>query len=312
MAEPKIRFDDFVRNVHPDPAKPEPTILLSGFIGPGLEGHVRIYPDLSLNTWYEVADDDVLHSAGILAAGSGANLGGSHVWLRASARIKPGSTVTAAPAAAPAAVAAAAGLPQPTPATHCFVCPEPQAAALQPTPATRCFICPPLTQECTAATVCTIPNQAVQPTPTAHVTLATVCTQLCTMPQMGCVPRYTQQLEVCGIVPSVGCTQPAECGIVPPSLGCTQYGCAPNTAATVCTQPPGCPAHTVHNTLCVCPTPSAVQLCGPQHTAATACMNLMGNVQGIAPTMVPNCTHQLMCQNTVQVCRGGIFSPYGC
>jgi hypothetical protein len=29
----KLRYDDFIANVIPDPAKVEPTLLLSGFVG---------------------------------------------------------------------------------------------------------------------------------------------------------------------------------------------------------------------------------------------------------------------------------------
>ena len=43
-----IHFDDFIANVHADPAKPEATIMLAGFVGHGAEGEVRIYPDASL------------------------------------------------------------------------------------------------------------------------------------------------------------------------------------------------------------------------------------------------------------------------
>ena len=34
--------------------------------------------------------------------------------------------------------------------------------------------------------------------------------------------------------------------------------------ATLCTQVPHCPPHTVHNSMCICPTPSAVHQCGGQ------------------------------------------------
>jgi hypothetical protein len=100
MATDNIRYDDFIANVHADPAKPEAAIMLAGFIGHGAEGKVRIYPDASLANWYDVAEDDVVHAMPV----PDAKLGGSYVWVRASAQIKPGA---AAAAAGTGAVAAA-------------------------------------------------------------------------------------------------------------------------------------------------------------------------------------------------------------
>ena len=98
-----IRYDDFIANVHADPAKPEATIMLAGFIGHGAEGGVRIYPDASLATWYEVAEADVVHAMPV----PDAKLGGSYVWVRASAQIKPGAAAAAPGTGAVAAAQAA-------------------------------------------------------------------------------------------------------------------------------------------------------------------------------------------------------------
>ena len=96
-AQSKIHFDDFIANVQPDPAKPESTIMLSGFIGRGGDGVVRIYPDPSLGTWYDVPEADVVHSMAV----PDSKLGGSYVWVRGTAQIKPGSSAAAAPAPRP-------------------------------------------------------------------------------------------------------------------------------------------------------------------------------------------------------------------
>jgi hypothetical protein len=94
----KLHFDDFIPAVQPDPAKPEPSVMIAGYVGHGAEGHVRIFPDATLNTWYDVPEADVIHSLPI----ADAKLGGSYVWVRASAAIKPGSAaVGAGTAAAP-------------------------------------------------------------------------------------------------------------------------------------------------------------------------------------------------------------------
>jgi hypothetical protein len=100
MTADNIRYDDFIANVHADPAKPEASIMLAGFIGHGAEGKVRIYPDASLANWYDVAEDDVVHAMPV----PDAKLGGSYVWVRASAQIKPGAAAGAAGTGAVAAV----------------------------------------------------------------------------------------------------------------------------------------------------------------------------------------------------------------
>ena len=100
-----VRYDDFIANVHADPAKPEASIMLAGFVGHGAEGEVRIYPDASLSHWYDVAEGDVVHAMPVPEA----KLGGSYVWVRASAQIKPGAAA-AAPGTG-AVVAAQAAMP---------------------------------------------------------------------------------------------------------------------------------------------------------------------------------------------------------
>ncbi len=140
----KLRYDDFVSNVQPDPAKPESTIMLAGFVGHGPEGHARIYPDPTLGTWYDVPEGDVVHSMPI----ADSKLGGSYVWVRASADIKPGN---AAPKAADSPQAAAAIHPTPTAQTHFFICPPtltqqawcPTQAAACNTQPVVCGIVPP-------------------------------------------------------------------------------------------------------------------------------------------------------------------------
>jgi hypothetical protein len=410
-----INYDDFINNIQPDPANPTATIMLSGFIGHGPEGHLRIYPDPSLGSWYDVPEADVVHSTAI----PDAKLGGSYLWVKSSAQIKPGSTSGgtqtgaqgggAAGGAAQAGVAAAAFGPTkdppgcftaqtpaccnlaaqaaaapaaamwPTPATRCHFCPPPTlecgqaAAAVQPTPAltiatvctlpahcaptpaTRCFICPPITHNCTPPAVC-------QPTPATHCFICPPITHnctpatVCTHPHFGCPPPPLTQPVVCGILPpSVGCPQGAQpqaaaaaslpqcvqaaqvvqptptatthCFIcpphsLPPACGLTAvvictpqdvcqqptpathcFVCPPVThnctPATVCTQPPACQQHTVHNSLCICPTPSAVHQCGPQAAAAAAPTFHWCTWIGCGPTTA--CAPG----------RTGVFNPFG-
>jgi hypothetical protein len=150
--ESRIRYDDFIAKLVPNPAKVEPTLLLSGFVGHGdAEGTVRIFPAPSLGTWYDVAEADIVHSMPIPRS----PLGGSHIWVKRNAPIKPG-TAAAAPQAA--ATGGDKPAPEPTPpsiicATQIFcptqmLCPTEifcgaMQAAFQPTPQTLCFVCNP-------------------------------------------------------------------------------------------------------------------------------------------------------------------------
>jgi hypothetical protein len=418
----KIRYDDFIGNIQPDPAKPEQTIMLSGFVGRGPEGHVRIYPDPTLGTWYDVPEADVIHSLPI----ADSKLGGSYLWLRASADIKPGS---AAPEPAPVAQAqAAAAQPTPTVQTHCFICPPltrpPQCPpdqtlatictqlhcpthpvvcdTLAPTPRTTCFICPPLTQDLacgqqnTAATLCTQVNCPTHPPvctqlncPT-HPQLCTqvncpthppICTQLncpthppacpvlsvatvCTQVNCPTHPPICTQLNCpthqppCGIHPTtftqpVGFCPPTQvvaCPLLPPSIGCTQQGCAQGapqpggpvaqafaapaapqaggvftfhicptpsavqmcgqphpTLATVCTLPPACPPHTIHNSMCICPTPSAVGQCGHPTIATVCTMPAVCFPQQTGFVCVTPNVNTQACPFT----PNGVFTPFG-
>ena len=252
----KVRYDDFISAVQPDPAKPEAAIMLAGFVGHGPDGQVRIYPDPSLGKWYDVAEADVLHSMPV----ADSKLGGSYVWVRDSAQIKSGSATTAAPAAAPQALAAANAPPQ-TGVQDCtlaFCDQNLRQNWNQPTPQTHCFICPPISQQLcqiqtqplhcqTQPVVCDIPPQSLHCATHPVVcdipprqTLATICTQV------GCV------------------TQPVVCGILPPSFNCTQQGCGAGV------QPGGQQAQL--HAMAVQPTPSAVHQCGGVHpTLATLC-----------------------------------------
>ena len=122
----KLRHDDFVAAVHPDPAKPEPTLLLSGFVGRAdAAGTARIYPDQTLGTWYDVAEADIVHTR----PNPDAPLGGSYVWVKANAPIKPGTAAPAAAARAPYGMAAQAGAQPLTMYLSWCVCDAPAANA---------------------------------------------------------------------------------------------------------------------------------------------------------------------------------------
>jgi hypothetical protein len=319
MAEnPNIHFDDFIANVQPDPAKPEATIMLSGYIGHGADGEVRVYPDPTLATWYDIPAADIVHSV----PAPDAKLGGSYVWVRASAQIKPGSidaaTAPAPDAAAPdaaapdaAAAAAAPAAQQAAPnftigAGCTFICaqqgggvhPTPTA---QPTPATHCFICPPrtiVTETCTPAVGCTFNVHCVHPTTTVLTTPATLCSPafICNQP----TPPV-----ICNIVASPNCPgpgpgTPVQTPQIQPQQQFAAAAIQPTpTAQTHCfvcpplTQPPACPVHTVPP---ACPVLSAPQHCPtvppicPVQTLATVC------------TQPPACIHRTFVDCTIVGC----------
>jgi hypothetical protein len=332
-AKSKIHYDDFIANVQPDPAKPESTIMLSGFIGRGGDGVVRIYPDPSLGSWYDVPEADLVHSIAV----PDSKLGGSYVWVRAAADIKPGSVSTgtggaAAPAAAAAAPAAQAA-PNFTIGAGCtFICAQPGGGLPQPTPATHCFICPPLTQDCTvatacsqqcttplagclpvqtvatacsqhcttplagclpvqtAATVCTQINQCLQPTPTAHLSLATVCTQFCPTLHTGCLTVPINcfpitQPQICTIAISPNCPPPAIGTPVQQQLGLAAAAIRPQPTPTVQTHCFICPPHQTLDTLCTLPPGCPIT---QQCSQATFCSQL--NQCGHHPTAATICT----------------------
>jgi hypothetical protein len=310
----KIQYDDFIANVQPDPAKPESTIMLSGYIGRGGDGVVRVYPDPSLGTWYDVPEADVVHSMAV----PDSKLGGSYVWVRAAADIKPGSIAAAAPAAAAPAAQAA---PNFTIGAGCtFICAQPPAGLQQPTPATHCFICPPHTQQCmqptptadvTLATICTQPNHCLQPTPTVHPSLATVCTQFCPTWHAGCLTLPINcfpitQPAVCTIAISPNCPPP------PPGTPVQQPGIAaaavmqptPASHCYICPTPMGlCGGHPM--AAAFQPTPSAVNQCGGMMQPTPSAVNQCGvHTAATVCTQYPQCpTHTAapVCQPSVNV-----------
>jgi hypothetical protein len=279
----KIRYDDFVSNVQPDPAKPESTIMLSGFVGHGPEGHARVYPDPTLGTWYDIPEDDVVHSMPIPES----RLGGSFIWVRASSEIKPGSAAAAATPAleAPQQAPHAAAAMMPTPATHCFICPprtvfapctelcvtqqfhgcppHPAIAAAQvgggggaPTPATQCLVCP-LTVE--RGCMFTPPQtMCCPPTP------MTECHPFCPLPPTPTPPHTT----CCPHTPATNCPV---CNVAPTPL--THCFICPPPFNHLPTQPP---------TLCCPPHTQPVALCGVVPQSGIVCSQACMNVQQAA------------------------------
>jgi len=91
--ESKSKFDAFVAKVVGDPAKPQETLMLQGFLGASSEAnHTRIYTDPTLESYVDVANGDIVHTEAISKEES--PLGGYYVWVKKSAEAvtgKPGA-----------------------------------------------------------------------------------------------------------------------------------------------------------------------------------------------------------------------------
>jgi hypothetical protein len=272
MAADNIRYDDFIANVHADPAKPEAAIMLAGFVGHGAEGKVRIYPDASLANWYDVAEDDVVHAMPV----PDAKLGGSYVWVRASAQITPGAA--AAPAAAGTGAVAAAQPAMPFTLT-CTL----EAAA----PATQVTGGPDCAPYQTQANCCTMVGNACRPVGGWP-------------PSLGCQPSvmacpHAAALGAGTVTGFFGCT--AACppaalgaGTVTGFFGCTA-ACPPAAlGAQTVTGFFGCTA--------ACPPAALHAQTNPPTLGCTGGCNALGMAQTF--------TQGLPCQHL----RGGIFTPF--
>ena len=298
MAEKKgssIRFDDFVGAVHADPAAAEPSFLLSGYIGRSdNEANLRIYPDASLGHWFEVPQEDVIHSM----PQSDSPLGGSHVWVRASANITPGAPKVATPAGGEEGDGDGVN---PVPDTGIFN----PLQTIHPTLWTQ-IGCHTAVQNCGPVTI--------------H---PTIWTQIGCNSQAGCI-------ETVACLPHGGAEiAQAQAHISLPGCIHTGTGCAPITArtlATLCTHPGHCPPHTQSfvcppitartlATLCThpghCPPHTQSFVC-PQNTAATVCTQL-GCPQTITCPTRFGCPTQLGCPVTVTCpTRFGCPTQLGC
>jgi hypothetical protein len=204
QAPSRLRYDDFIANVIPDPAKVEPTLLLSGFVGHGAgEATVRIYPDPSLNKWVDVPEADIVHCMPI----PDSSLGGSHIWVKRSAEIRPGAIAAAAPvAAADTGTGKPPADPEPTPPS--IIC------------ATEIF-CP--TQVLCPTDVFCGGQQAVADAVTMRLTRC-----ICAAP--AALPRHTLPLCTQGAPTICACTPGLDC-----MMGAVQAAFQPTpSAVTLC------------------------------------------------------------------------------
>jgi hypothetical protein len=82
----KVRLDEFVAKVVPDPNSAGELLLVSGFLGKSSEAdHTRVYWDASLNGYVDVRDTDIAHTEALPKETS--PLGGSYVWVKRDAKV---------------------------------------------------------------------------------------------------------------------------------------------------------------------------------------------------------------------------------
>lgn len=84
-----IRYDDFVKNVRPDPGSTEQLVLLNGYVGASTsDDKIRLYSDASLNEYADIAKTDIVYSL----ANADDPLGGSRIWVKQSANVNYADT----------------------------------------------------------------------------------------------------------------------------------------------------------------------------------------------------------------------------
>ena len=87
--EPKPKFDAFIAKVVGDPAKPQETLMLKGFLGASSEpNHTRIYTDPTLEEYVDIPNGDILHSEPVSKEESA--LGGNYIWVKKTAEVLTG------------------------------------------------------------------------------------------------------------------------------------------------------------------------------------------------------------------------------
>jgi hypothetical protein len=84
----KLRLDALVHDLLPDPAEhPPDVIVLVGFLGrSSIDSYWRVYLTPELDDYLEVSEDDIVRRVGLSPGQS--PIGGSVVWVRASAKLR--------------------------------------------------------------------------------------------------------------------------------------------------------------------------------------------------------------------------------
>jgi hypothetical protein len=284
--EVKPKLDEFTTKVVSDPAKPQETLLLQGFLGASSQpDHTRVYSDITLESYVDVANADIIHVEPLPKETS--PMGGSYLWVKKETEVLPG-TGTGEPAAkanflqgpiATEAAKATIGVTQPVqfktvPLVACL--PTILVRACAPSPLPHCFVqtpaCPTRPVICDIAVSgggpCNIPDPTIQE--------QTVQFQPAPAAAPAAFGFAAPQEQAFGTFPSATCPTafcPAptrfHCPIHTP--GCPQVihptqvvaACHPTFAVSVCHI---CPTQTINGPECPVHTPFC-----PQQAASIAC-----------------------------------------
>ena len=83
-SKPGLRYDEFVKNIRPDPKSNDALVMLQGYIGKSdLEGHVRVYSDPALSDFIELPEREICYADPVRPEED--PLGGSRLWVRKTA-----------------------------------------------------------------------------------------------------------------------------------------------------------------------------------------------------------------------------------
>jgi hypothetical protein len=269
----KPTLDDFTAKVVNDPAKPQETLLLQGFLGASSQpDHTRVYSDLTLQSYVDVANTDIIHIEPISKDQS--PMGGSYLWVKKDADVLPGTPTGPGTAKAkflegPIATEGAGASPAivarptvPIVACHPTIFVTACAPSLRPGSCITEAACP-TRNPCFVGTAaaCQIPNPTInEVTPQVQQVAAQPVVHVAQPAQLAVAAQ--PQFGVGGTAPSVACptwfcpppqTAPFHCVLHTPN--CPQV--AHHTVAPVCHQ-------TVMASVCIiCPTHGCTQV-GPE------------------------------------------------
>jgi hypothetical protein len=93
MANGASQPDELIEQLVPDPAQPPRVVGLDGYLGSSaLEGHVRLYRDLSVSYWLDIPEVSVYFTRTVAVEGKFHRI--SVVWVDRDARVQPQITGT--------------------------------------------------------------------------------------------------------------------------------------------------------------------------------------------------------------------------
>ena len=225
----KVRLDEFIAKVVPDPKSPGEALLLTGFLGAAADSkQTRIYWDASLGSYVDVDAADIIHSEPLPKEQS--PLGGSYIWVKRSAEVTVaagGQTTKGKFFEGPLMTAYGGMFGSPAAAGAAGVAPG--AAAVHVTLSVACRTLPVVCRPSVAP--CVTPDCTLQCTPGCHFPTVVGPGCVVTLDLAGCPAAAGAAAAGAGGIPVTNlCTRFVVCTpICPPSVGhpCITPGCTP-------------------------------------------------------------------------------------